>query len=111
MAQVIKFPKSLSDKSSDNPPPMAVTPTSMLDRRPSLPRRVRHGLRVGLWILVVLTWPLWRWLAIADLFIQFIRTMYYWNSPGMHPGLVLLMHILAMAALAAFLLSEPKDLT
>ena len=111
MAQVIKFPKSLSDKSSDNPPPGDVTSTRMPHRHPSLPRRARHGLRVGLWVLLVLTWPLWRWLAMTDLFIQFIRTMYYWNTPGMHPGLVLLIHILAMAALAAFLLCEPKDLT
>ncbi|WP_426116065.1 KleE stable inheritance protein [Massilia sp. PWRC2] len=110
MAQVIKFPKPRSDKSSDNPPPVAVTSTRMPYRRPSLPRRVRHGLWVGLWVLVVLTWPVWRWLAVFDLFIQSVRTMYYWHTPSMHPGLVLLMHVLAIAALAAFLLCEPKDM-
>lgn len=111
MAQVIKFPKLPSDKSSAQHSTATIsTSAPFAYRRPSLPRRVRHGLRVALWVIVVLTWPIWRWFALIDLLIQSVRTLYFWHTPAIHPGLVLLMHVLTIAGLATFSLCEPKAL-
>lgn len=109
MAQIIKFPESRIDNLPPKPPTkLAAVPTRPRNGQRLFLHRLFRGIHMGLWVVVVLTSPLWRWLVLGDLLVQSVRALYYWNLPATHAGLVLLAHGLAVAALAAFIFCEPK---
>lgn len=64
-----------------------------------------------IWLLVILTWPLVSWLGSLYIFFQFIRMLYYWNTPGSHAGWSFLAHFAVLVVLICFItLYKPKGI-
>ena len=57
------------------------------------------GVRLGVWMLAVLMWPLLRWIAALDVVWQFCRMAYHWDTPAVYAGWQFLAHFAALAAL------------
>jgi hypothetical protein len=57
------------------------------------------GVRLGVWMLAVLMWPLLRWIAALDVFWQFCRMVYHWDTPGVYAGWQFLAHFAVLVAL------------
>ena len=51
------------------------------------------------WIFFLLTWPLVHWVVAFDIVYQFLRALYYWNTPGVYAGLTFVIHLIAGSAL------------
>lgn len=67
------------------------------------------GLLKGVWVVVVLVWPLLKWLASIEVFFQLIRMIYLWNTPGTHAVWTFAGHFALLAALTYFVsVFKPK---
>lgn len=61
------------------------------------------------WIITALLWPVLRWVVAIEAFLQMLRTMYYWNTPGMHAGWTFALHFAVLVALTYFVsVYKPK---
>lgn len=113
MAKVIKFPvphtrlvrSGSQQQRIDIRQPFVPSPSV----RQSSSQRLLHGCRVALWVVVVATMPIWRWIAVLDLIVQSLRVLVFWQTPGAHAGSVLLLHLVGFGALAVFVLWSPKE--
>jgi hypothetical protein len=56
----------------------------------------------GVWVVIVLLWPLLQWIVSLDVLYQLLRTLYYWRTPGVYAGWTLVMHFTALTALTYF---------
>ena len=56
-------------------------------------------------IILAIFWTPIKWFLAIDCFIQLLRTMYYWNTPGIHAGWVFLLHFSVLTALMLFITS------
>jgi hypothetical protein len=56
-------------------------------------------------IILAIFWTPIKWFLAIDCFIQLLRTMYYWNTPGIHAGWVFLLHFSILTALMLFITS------
>ncbi|MFZ3287927.1 MAG: KleE stable inheritance protein [Telluria sp.] len=63
------------------------------------------------WVVVVLLWPILKWVMSIDCVVQLLRTMYYWNTAGVHAGWTFILHFAALTALTFFVSAyKPKGL-
>jgi len=63
------------------------------------------------WVVVVLVWPLLKWIVALDVLFQFIRMVYHWDNPDMNAGWVFLMHFAVLTVLTYFVtVFKPKDI-
>lgn len=84
----------------------AKSPAPALDGRAML-----SGLIKVIWVVTVMFWPFIKWFIALDCVIQLIKTIYFWDTPGSHAGLVFLLHFFALSALTFFVGAyEPKGL-
>ena len=98
MSNVIRFPNTTTD----------VTMASGTNARG---RTVRDGLVRGLWLVVVLAWPLGRWVIGLDVAYQFVRMLWYWDEAGVHAGWTFVVHFAVLVALTYFVsIFKPKGL-
>jgi hypothetical protein len=51
------------------------------------------GLVSMVWVIVMLTWPLLKRIASADMIVQSLRLLYYWNAPDVHSGWTFVLHL------------------
>lgn len=51
------------------------------------------------WIFFLLTWPLAQWVVAFDIVYEFLRALYYWNTPGVYAGFTFVIHLIAGSAL------------
>lgn len=100
---IIKFPKVPAARPQINLRPKArAVPMSMR-------RRMFMGLVCTVWTIAALTWPVLCWIASMDCLFQFVRMLYYWDTPGVLGGVTFLLHFLGFTALTFFVLvSRPK---
>jgi len=92
-----------------------------LTREKALPR---SALSQGIWratasvlyFLAVITYPFLKWLAALDVFVQFVRMLFMWSSPGVHAGWNFLGHFAFLTAYTWFAtlyrpawLEDPKN--
>ncbi|MDF7677069.1 KleE stable inheritance protein [Neisseriaceae bacterium ESL0693] len=62
-------------------------------------------------ITVVLIWPILKWIVSIEVFFQFIRMIYHWNTPDIYAGWVFLLHFSILIFLTYFVSTyEPKGL-
>lgn len=113
MAKIIKFPGERALVAApDNPSADSGRPRDQLP--PGRPRpsegRIGKRLHAVAWVLVAMTSPLWMRIAVFDLLYQICRTVYHWQTPGMHPGWTMSFHALGAALLCIFFMREPKGL-
>ncbi len=62
-----------------------------------------------LWIVLALLWPLINWLGAMDVVFQFVRALYYANTPANHATVQALIHSALYLLLSLFVyLYRPK---
>ena len=104
---IIKFPRGGVD------PPVAST---RADTKRDLPRDVKSegffaALIRCLWVVVVLVWPVLKWLISVEVFFQAIRAIYYWDKPDVHAGWTFLLHFAVLTIITYFVSAyKPKNM-
>jgi hypothetical protein len=108
MANIIKFPKLPRESTRVVPD----RPNSAVKAAPAIKsHRFLSGLDAVVWIVVVLLSPVLEKILSIDVFFQFIRMMYYWNTPAVHAGWTFLLHFGALTALICYVaFYKPKGL-
>ena len=62
-----------------------------------------------LWLFLALLWPLINWLGAMDVVFQFVRALYYANTPANHATVQALVHSVLYLLLSLFVyLYRPK---
>lgn len=65
----------------------------------------------GIWVFTVLVWPILKWIVSIDCVFQFVRMMYFWDTPGVYVGWTFLLHFAGLTALTYFVsIYKPKGL-
>lgn len=110
MSNLIKFPGS--ENSELMPPRDAVNPAAGPGAvSDSKGKAFLAGVLRFVWIVVVLVWPVLKWLVSIEVFFQFIRMIYHWNTPGVYAGWTFLLHFAVLTALTYFVsIFKPKGL-
>ena len=105
MTNIIKFPGK-----AEAPAEVAPEPAAQEKPAPAAPRRGLFAPVVkAVWVVVVLVWPLLKWIVSIDVFFQFIRMVYHWNTPGVFAGWTFLAHFAVLVALGIWLLGTMAD--
>lgn len=98
MAKIYEFP------GSKKPHPTGDSGASV----PSLPssaafsRRALAGLSRGLWTVIVLAWPVLRWVLSVDVFLRLLVMLYHWDTPGTYAGWTFLLHATVLVAMTYY---------
>ena len=105
MSNIVKFPRA-----TKSPP---IEPVVSVE--PAVPKKVAQGLLAGLvkclWVATVLVWPILKWILSIEVFFQFARMLYYWNTPGVPAGWTFLLHFSVLTAITYFVsIYKPKGL-
>lgn len=107
MSKIIKFPGVQDEPVTPTPPPEVPTKP---DRRFTAAAVLRAVVRF-VWVITVLVWPIAKWIISIDVFFQFLRMFYHWDTPGVHAGWTFLAHFTVLTALTYFVsLYKPKGL-
>lgn len=65
----------------------------------------------AVWVVVVLVWPLLKWIVSLDVIFRLIRMIYHWNTPGVFAGWTFLAHFAVLVALTYFVsIYKPKGI-
>lgn len=74
--------------------------------KPAAPKAVGRGLVAGLlkcvWMMTLLVWPLLKWALSIDVLFQFVRMVYYWNTPGVFAGWMFSLHFALLTAITYY---------
>lgn len=90
MPTIIKFPVRGPLAQPRQPVPQAV----------SAPKRKKSSvLAIIIYMIVGLCWPLIQFGMTIDCLYQFIRMLYYWNTPGTYAGFRFIAHFLLYSGL------------
>ena len=98
MTKIIQFPKSSVS-------PTLETKTEKVDAVSSNERKGRSffvGLIKIIWVPTVLIWPVLKWIVSIEVFFQFVRMFFLWNTPGAYPGWTFVIHFGIFSALTWF---------
>lgn len=110
MSNIVKFPRLTKP-----PPPEPVEPPPAAAPPPALPEPRGRGFVAALirfvWFATVLVWPILKWVAAIEVFFQFVRMLYHWNTPGVYAGWTFLLHFTVLTVLT-YLVSvyKPKGI-
>ena len=101
MANIIKFPRAVTSAQDRTKEP--VGQTQQVEASP-LAMRI-------LWVLVVLLWPLLKWIMSIDCVIQLMLAIYRWDTTPVHAAFTFGVHFAALTALTYFVaVYKPKGL-
>ena len=109
MSKIIPFPKTFIPKAAPCPAPsVGIVRTPTANRQ--APRAKREGSRLvrGLWMTVVLVWPILKWVLAIDVLFKLIQAVVFWHEPGTHYGWLLLLHFGVLSALTYYVAWKPK---
>lgn len=98
MSNIIKFPRQIAVSTDHSPPPVKIHSTPKVASEKKAPM---SAIAIAQFV-VALLWPLLKWVLAIDVTWQFVRMLYYWNSPGTYAGFVFLLHFSALTALTYF---------
>ena len=104
MTKIINFPRRT--KPTVEGTPRAATP---------VPAPVKAGIGSAVvkavWVVLVLVWPILKWIVSIDCVFQLIRMFYHWDTPGVHAGVTFLLHFAVLTMLTYFVsVYRPKGL-
>ena len=110
MSNIVKFPRLTKP-----PPTEPVEPPQAAAPPPALPAQQGRGFVAALirfvWVATVLVWPILKWVAAIEVFFQFVRMLYHWNTPGVYAGWTFLLHFGVLTALTYFVsIYKPKGI-
>jgi hypothetical protein len=107
MSNVIKFPERhnfpapVSEAQPDN---------SAKDDGPKR-KPFFAGLLRFVWVVTVLVWPVLKWVLSIEVFFQFVRMLYHWNTPGVYAGWTFALHFAVLTMITYFVsVHKPKGL-
>ena len=109
MSNIVKFPRLTKPP----PEPVERPPTAS---PPPVPSKAEERGFVAVLVrfagvATVLVWPILKWVAAIEVFFQFVRMLYYWNTLGAHAGWTFVLHFTALTALTYFVsIYKPKGL-
>ena len=98
MARIIKFP------GAENAPkvePERGVPAVVVEPN-GIGGKILGGLWRGLWTVVVLLWPVLKWVVSIEVFFRLVMMIYHWDTPGSHAGGTFLVHFGVLVALTYF---------
>lgn len=108
MSNIIKFP-------GGGVPEPAAPPVAVPEKRKAgwdaKGKAILGAIWRAVWVLFVLVWPLLKWVISIEVFFQFIRMLYHWNTPGVHAGWTFLLHFTVLTVLTYMVaFYKPKGL-
>lgn len=108
MSNIFKFPKSKQAEPAP-PVPAVAPPVEPAGVSSTKGKAFFAGVVRLVWIAVVLVWPVLKWVASIEVFFQFVRMIYHWNTPGVYAGWTFLLHFAVLTALTYFVsIYKPK---
>lgn len=106
MTNIIKFPRG--DAPPVAPAPVPVKPANGFNTKG---KALLAGLVRVVWVATVLVWPVLKWVVSIEVFFQFVRMIYHWDTPGVYAGWTFLVHFAVLTALTYFVsLYKPKGI-
>lgn len=85
MTKVIKFPApKISRDVPESPQPKVVDKGDGSQQSSALVK--------GIYVVLMLLWPLLRYVVILDCVFQFFRMLWFWNTPGTVAGFKFMLH-------------------
>lgn len=106
MTNIIKFPRG--DAPPVAPAPVPVKPANGFNAKGKV---LLAGLVRFVWVATVLVWPVLKWVVSIEVFFQFVRMIYHWDTPGVYAGWTFLVHFAVLTALTYFVsLYKPKGI-
>lgn len=105
MASIIKFPRSI-----DSLAPHATRPQIASKYLEGISgQAIFSGLVEGVWVAIVLVWPVLKWVLSIDVVLQLFRMIYQWGRPDVHAVWTFFLHFAVLTALTCFVsLYQPK---
>jgi hypothetical protein len=105
MASIIKFPRSI-----DSLAPHATRPQIASKYLEGIRgQAIFSGLVEGVWVAIVLVWPVLKWVLSIDVVLQLFRMIYQWGRPDVHDVWTFLLHFAVLTSLTCFVsLYKPK---
>lgn len=71
--------------------------------------KVLKNVFVWVWMITVLFWPLLKWVISIEVFYQFVKMLYHWDTPGANAGWVFLAHFSVLVVLTYYVsIYKPK---
>ncbi|TWI62533.1 hypothetical protein IP91_04053 [Pseudoduganella lurida] len=115
MGRIFEFPKSDRVQERVAPSPSAPEDPALAPRPVSpwrtLCRNPLFLLVYGVFVMVVvMTWPLLRWVVTVDLMFQLVRAMVLWDTPGVHAGFTCFVHFAVVILLAVIVFAAPAHM-
>ncbi len=98
MARILKFP---SGQEAPKAKPVPAEPVPVV-AQPPMAKKIGERLLRGVWIGVVLVWPVLKWIVSIDVFIQMILMFARWDTPGSYAGWTFLAHFAVLTGLTYF---------
>ena len=109
MSNIIKFPRN--EQAEPVAPMEAVASVKPVKVSNAKGKAFLAGVLRFVWIAVVLVWPVLKWLVSIEVFFQFLRMVYHWNTPGEYAGWTFLLHFAVLTALTYFVsIYKPKGI-
>ncbi len=105
MSNIVKFPRATKPPVIKSVEPTPPTVGKVIDQS------LLAGLVKFLWVTTVLVWPILKWILSIEVFFQFARMLYYWNTLGVIAGWTFLLHFAVLTAITYFVsIYKPKGL-
>nr|BCU00955.1 KleE protein [uncultured bacterium] len=109
MTNIIKFPRGDAPKAM--PAPVPVNSARSTNGFNARGKALLAGLVRFVWVATVLVWPVLKWIVSIEVFFQFVRMIYHWDTPGVYAGWTFLVHFSVLTALTYFVsLYKPKGI-
>jgi len=108
MSNIIKFPK---ENSSPEFVSVQDEPTQPKEGFNAKGEAFLSALLRSIWIMTVLMWPILKWVLSIEVFFQFVRMLYHWNTSNVSAGWTFLLHFAVLTALTYFVsIYKPKGI-
>ena len=98
MSNIVKFPRRTNATVVQSP----VTLNPGTEAPTNSNKKTSASVMVMLQFAVALLWPVLKWVLAIDVTWQFVRMLYFWNTPDTYAGLAFLLHFSAFTALTYF---------
>ncbi|MCK9709846.1 KleE stable inheritance protein [Pseudomonas syringae] len=98
---VIKFPGTHVAQEAENAPAAGPT-TSVKKSLASILKKTMDNALTALWFVVVLCWPVLRWVLGLDVALRFALMCWHWDDSSSHAGWTFVLHFAVLVALTAF---------
>lgn len=63
-----------------------------------------------IWILLVLTWPVVKWILSLITFYHFLRMIYLWDTPGANAWIYFILYFVVLTVFTTVVSSKPKKI-